>query len=80
MRLSVIIHLTDSDPIVGEVDELPNPGDQFMMVRDPRRRDGKTIPNINEQVQTVLFPWHRIAFVQLLPSADTENIIGHVRD
>lgn len=80
MRLSVIIHFIDSDTIVGEVDELPNPSDQFMIVQDPRRRDGKPIPNVNENVQTVLYPWHRIAFVQLLPIADTENIIGHVRE
>ena len=80
MQLSVIIHFLDNDPIVGEVDELPNPSDQFMIVHNSRRRDGKAIPNLNDAVQTVLYPWHRISHVQLLPIADTENIIGHVRE
>ncbi len=80
MRQSVIIHFTDGDAIVGEVEELPNPRDQFMIIHDPRRRDGRTIPNLGDRVQTVLYPWHRIHLVQVLPIADTENIIGHVRE
>ncbi len=80
MRQSVILHLVDEEQIIGEVDELPNPADQFMILNHPRRRDGKRLNYLQEEVTTVLFPWHRITLVQLLPEADIENIIGFVRE
>lgn len=80
MRQSVILHLINDDPIIGEIDELPNFADQFMIVHDPRRRDGKKLSNLNDDVTTVIFPWHRIDFVQVLPVADIENVIGFVRE
>lgn len=80
MRQSVIVHLLDDDPVIGELDELPKASDQFMIVHNPRRRDGKKVAYLNEDVTTVLFPWHRIEIVQVLPVADIENVIGFVRE
>ena len=80
MRKPVLIHLVDEEPIIGEVDALPDPTDQFMIIYQPRRRDGKKVPYLSDDVTMVLFPWHRIDMVQFLPVADFENIIGHVRE
>jgi hypothetical protein len=78
--ISVIVHIANEDAIVCEVDEMPNPTSQFIIMQNPRRRDGKDIHYLDEGVTTMVVPWRRITFIQMLPSADAEDIIGFVRE
>lgn len=80
MRLPAIIHLVDEDPIVAELEDLPDPSSQFVTLYNPRRRDGRTANFLDANVDTVLFAWHRISHIQLLPKADLEQVIGFVRE
>ncbi len=80
MRVSVIIQLLDEDPIVGELDGIPDPAAQFVTIYNPRRRDGRTATFLDANVDTVLFAWHRIGHIQLMPQADIERAIGFVRE
>ena len=80
MRISVIIHLINEDPIVCEIEKLPDPADQIIIAYNPRRRDGKDVHYVDEEVTTVIVPWHRIGLVQVLPSGDAEEIVGFVRE
>jgi len=80
MRVSVIIQLLDEDPIVGELDGIPDPAAQFVTVYSPRRRDGRTAAFLEANVDTVLLAWHRIGVIQLRPQADIERAIGFVRE
>jgi len=81
-----MIHLTDEkilgdkELILGEIDQLPNTADQFMILRNPRQRDGKKLAHLQEEVRTILIPWHQIAFVQFLPGSGIEKVIGFVRE
>lgn len=78
--ITVIVHVANEDPIVCEIDEMPNPQDQTLIINNPRLRDGKDVHYVNEDVTTLVLPWHRINFVQIMPSADAEEVIGFVRD
>lgn len=80
MQQSVILHMLDEEQIIGEVDELPNMADRFMILSHPRRRDGIRLDYVQEGVTAVLIPWHRIQLVEFLPEADIENVIGFVRE
>ncbi len=80
MRLSAIIQMLDEDPILGELDGPPNPAAYFLTVHNPRRRDGRTVPFLEANVETVLIAWHRVGVVQLLPQAEVEKAIGFVRE
>jgi hypothetical protein len=80
MRLSAIIHLLDEDPILGELENLPDAAAQFVAVLNPRRRDGRTVPFLDGDVERVLFAWHRISYIQVLPEGDLDKIIGFVRE
>ncbi len=77
---SVIIHIQNEDPILGELDDIPSPSDQMIVVKNPRRRDGKDIPYLDGNVMTVLWPVNRINFIEILPSEDEEGIITFVRE
>jgi hypothetical protein len=70
----------NEDPVVCEVDEMPDPTDQFLVLHNPRRRDGKDVHYLDEDVTSMMVPWHRINFVQLMPSTDVEEVIGFVRE
>ncbi|UCG26065.1 MAG: hypothetical protein JSW55_08800 [Chloroflexota bacterium] len=81
MSVTVIIHITNEDAILGEVEEIPNPSDQFITVRNPSRKDGKDLHYLEDEVTTMMIPWHRINFVEVMPSADElEEVITFVRE
>jgi hypothetical protein len=70
----------NEDPIVCEMDELPSPQAQMLTMHHPRRRDGKEVDFLDEEVATLIVPWHRILYVQVLPSTEIEEVIGFVRE
>lgn len=80
MRLSVIIQLIEEDPIIGELEGLPDPAAQFVTILNPRRRDGRPASFLDSNVDQVLFAWHHISHIQVLPDVDLEKVISFVRD
>ena len=77
---SIIVHIMNEEPIVGEADPMPDGDSQFVTLSNPRRKDGKELHYLDEGVTKMLIPWHRVNFVQFLPSGDAEEIIGFVRE
>ena len=43
MTHTVLIHLLNEEPVVAEVENVPEPGDQVLMVSNVRRRDGREV-------------------------------------
>lgn len=80
MAITVIIHISNEDPIVAEIEELPSPNDKVLIVANPRKRDGKDLHYIDADVTTVIWPWDRVNFLEVLPSVEEEKIIGFVRE
>ena len=80
MTYTVLIHIHNEDPVVGEIEELPNPGDVNIRVQNPRKRDGKDLHYLQNDVTMVIWPWSRISFVEVLPSGAEDEIIGFVRE
>ena len=81
MSVTVIVHITNEDAILGEVEELPKPADQFVTVSNPSRKDGKDLHYLEDEVTTMMIPWHRINFIEIMPSAgDMEEVITFVRE
>ena len=81
MSKQIILHIPNSEPILGEIDELPAPTDNIITVHNPRHIDGKDIEYIQEQVATVIWPIEKINFIEIMPGEDSdEDIIGFVRE
>jgi hypothetical protein len=80
MAITVIIHISNEDPIVAEIEEMPNVSDIVLIASNPRKRNGKDLHYIDADVTTVLWPWDRINFLEILPSEAEEKIIGFVRE
>lgn len=80
MATTVLVHISGEEAVVGEIDELPAPTDMTITVSNPRRRDGKDLPYLEGNVVTVVWPMHRINFIEVLPTAEEEQLIGFVRE
>jgi hypothetical protein len=80
MAHTVIIHIANDDPVCGELDQLPVGNDTVVTLHNPRRRDGKDVHYLSNDVITVIWPIHQIAFIEIIPSAGEERIIGFVRE
>jgi hypothetical protein len=76
---SIIVHVSNEDPVLGEVDALPSLTDTFVMVKNPRRRDGKDLPYLDANVSTVFWPISRINYIEVVPTSEEEEIITFVR-
>lgn len=77
---SVIVHIMSEDPVLGEIEELPQKTDTLVLVKNPRRRDGKDLPYLDGNVSSVYWPIHRISFIEVVPGVKDEDIISFVRE
>ena len=80
MAYSVILHIAGEPSILGEVDELPKPADNLIIVSNPRLRDGKDIHYLEHNVVKVMWPMNRITLIEIMESEDEEHLIGFVRE
>jgi hypothetical protein len=80
MPYTVVLHICGEPSIVGEVDELPKPADTLITVGNPRLRDGKDIHYLEHNVVKVIWPVSKLALIEVLESAEEENLIGFVRE
>jgi hypothetical protein len=80
MPITLVLHITGTEPVVAEVDELPNPTDTLIKVSNPRKVDGKDLHYLAEKVVTVYWPVDKLSFIEVLPTEEEESIIGFVRE
>ena len=78
MSILIVLHITNEDPVVAEVDRLPEPTDQIITVNNPRLRDGKDLHYLEDETTAMIIPWHRVNFVEVLPSDELEEVVSHV--
>ena len=80
MAFSLILHIVGEPSILGEVDELPKPSDNLIIVSNPRLRDGKDVHYLEHNVVKVMWPLSRITLIEIMESEDEEHLIGFVRE
>jgi len=78
--ITVIVHINNEDPIMGEIEDLPQPSDQIIMLKNPRRKDGKDVHYLEPNVNLVIFPFHRITFIEMIQDIEEDEIISFVRE
>ena len=70
--ITLLLHIQNAEPVKIEVDEMPGPSDTVIIGKNPRERNDKEYIGIDEGVVTVIFPWWRINYVEVLPSSEDE--------
>lgn len=81
MAVRVIVHVHNEDPFVADIDELPKPEDNFVVLRNPKRRDGKSLTYITDGATAFIFPWSRITFIEVMDGASSkDSVVGFFRE
>ncbi len=78
--LDVIIHLHNEDPILAEIEEVPDPTHQSVLLYNPRRRDGRSLHYVTEGARAFIFPWSRISFIEIMGDEEEEEVIEFFRE
>jgi hypothetical protein len=66
MAIPAVIHILGEDAVLGDLDELPNPTHNFVLIRNMRKKDGKPLPYIADGATAFLYGWSRITFIELM--------------
>lgn len=77
---TLLIHITNEEPVMGEVEELPSVTDISVLLKNPRKRDGKDLPYLEQNVTQVIWPMSRINYIEIIPGAEEEDIVSFVRE
>lgn len=80
MSIDVIIHLANEDPILAEMEELPDPTHQNIIITNPRRRDGRALHYVTDGATAFIFPWSRISFIEIMEAEEEKEVIKPWRD
>ena len=80
MPITVVLHISGTEPVVAEVEELPGLNDTLIKVSNPRKVDGKDLHYLADKVVTVYWPVDKLTFIEVLPTEEEESIIGFVRE
>jgi hypothetical protein len=75
MAKTVVLHLGGEDPILADLDQDPQPSDNYLKVSNLRKRDGKDVSYLTAGVQSVIYPWHRITFLEIMPSEEERGSV-----
>ena len=60
MPYTVMIHVLNEDAVIGEVENMPEPDDQIIIVSNVRRRDGRDVSYVLPETNIVVYPWTRV--------------------
>lgn len=80
MSYTLVVHVLNAEPVVGESDELPTTTDTMVVIKNPRRLDGKDIHYLADNAISIYWPIDRVNFIEVISEEEAEAIIGFVRE
>ena len=80
MSTTVIIHIRNAEPMLAEIEELPQASDTLITLSNPRQRDGKDLMFLERNVVTVIWPIAEIGFIEILPGETAEEVVSFIRE
>lgn len=66
--ITLLVHINNADPVKVDVEEMPKPTDNVLIGKHPREKSDKELIWIEEGVTTLIVPWWRVTFIEVLPS------------
>lgn len=80
MSNTVIVHIRNAEPMLAEIDEMPQLTDVLLKLSNPRQKDGKDLIYLERNVVTVYWPWAEISFLEILPGDTAEEVVSFIRE
>jgi hypothetical protein len=73
MLRNAVLHITNEQPLLADLFELPNPTDVALRLTNLRTLDGKKPIFVDDSNAVFLFPNHRVSFVEIPAAAMAGN-------
>ena len=71
--ITLLVHIANSEPVKLDVEEMPKLTDIVIIGSNPRDRKDREVTWLDEGVTTIILPWSRINYIQLLPDKEAEE-------
>ena len=71
--ITVLMHIANAEAVKIDLDEMPNLTDQAIVGKNPRDKADREVSWLEDGVTTIVFPWWRITFIEVLPSEEEEE-------
>lgn len=71
--ITLLVHISNSEPVKLDVEEMPKVTDLVIIGSNPRDRKDKEVTWIDDGVTTIILPWSRISFIQVLSDGQGEE-------
>jgi hypothetical protein len=69
MLRNAVLHISNEQPLLADLFELPGPTDVALRLTNLRSLDGKRPIFVDDSKSVFLFPYHRVSFVEIPPQA-----------
>jgi hypothetical protein len=81
MSPTIILHILNEDPVIAEMETLPEPSATCVTCTEVRKRDGKPVHYLTSETTVVIYPISRVTFIEVLGSeADRGEVMEFFRD
>ena len=80
MSTTVIVHVRNAEPMLAEIEEMPQLTDVLIKLSNPRQKDGKDLIYLERNVVTVYWAWAEISFLEILPGDTAEDVVSFIRE
>jgi hypothetical protein len=81
MAIKAILHIPGEEAILCEMEAMPNPTDNFVVVTNPRRKDGKPIATMDDNATAIVYPFSRISYIEFFEqTSQRESVVGFFRE
>ncbi len=78
--ITLYVHIEGLDTALVEVETMPNLTDTMLICKNPRRRDGKDLPYILPDVNTMILPMNRVMFIEVMTAEEEEEFETFIRE
>ena len=65
MLRNAVLHISNEQPLLADLFELPNPTDLVVRLTNLRSLDGKRPVFVDDSKSVFLFPYHRVSFIEV---------------
>ncbi|KXK22556.1 MAG: hypothetical protein UZ15_CFX003001017 [Chloroflexi bacterium OLB15] len=71
--ITLLVHIQNQESVKMDVEDLPGPGDNNIVGKNPREKTDKEVGWVEDGVTTVIIPMWRITLIEVLPSLEEET-------
>jgi hypothetical protein len=76
MLRNAVLHISNEQPLIADLFELPNPTDLVVRLTNLRTLDGKRPVFVDDSKSVFLFPYHRVSFIEIPHAAMAAAELG----